>query len=125
MASNCPLGAWKRQQGTAGKVGSGQSNHDHLNLQEEVLGILSDCWQLDSNFPSHYYSDLREGGDESPWASGSHGKLLIVNSWQPMKMWLNPGQKESPETAAGRAEFGLWRKLLQGWLQPELSELLV
>lgn len=42
-----------------------------------------------------------------------------------MEMRLTPGQKENPETAAGRAEVGLWCKLPQGWLQPELSELLV
>lgn len=42
-----------------------------------------------------------------------------------MEMRLTPWQKENPETSAGGAEVGLWCKLLQDWLQPELSELLV
>ena len=49
----------------AGYAGSGQGNHDPLNLGKAVCGIVSDWWKLDSSSSTHYYGG-HEGEEESP-----------------------------------------------------------
>lgn len=50
-----------------------------------------------------------------------------THCWELAASWdvALPKAKQSPEIPVGRPEVGLWHELLKGWLQPELSELLV